>query len=121
MWVQFSQWNSNGRKPNASSSWRNVGSTSFVWRKPSLMAALSLRFHRRETLRIGSSPSALAKAGCSPSCGRGVTRGSASSQQGEREMERKGNTVRYTAEQIKAMIARGEDRTDWAKIDAMTE
>jgi uncharacterized protein (DUF4415 family) len=35
-------------------------------------------------------------------------------------MERKGDTVRYTAEELKAMIARGEDRTDWAKVDAMT-
>ena len=35
-------------------------------------------------------------------------------------MKRKGDTVRYTAKQIKAKIARGEDRTDWDKIDAAT-
>lgn len=29
--------------------------------------------------------------------------------------------VRYTAEKIDAMIARGESRTDWARVDAMTE
>lgn len=27
----------------------------------------------------------------------------------------------YTAEELKAMRRRGEDRTDWAKVDAMTE
>ena len=36
-------------------------------------------------------------------------------------MVRKGDIVRYTAEEIDAMRARGEDRTDWAKVDAMTE
>jgi uncharacterized protein (DUF4415 family) len=35
-------------------------------------------------------------------------------------MARRDDTVRYTAEEIKAKIARGEDRTDWAKIDATT-
>ena len=35
-------------------------------------------------------------------------------------MARKDDTVRYTAEEIKAKITRGEDRTDWAKIDATT-
>jgi uncharacterized protein (DUF4415 family) len=35
-------------------------------------------------------------------------------------MRKKSDTVRYTAKQIKARIARGEDRTDWDKIDAMT-
>ena len=28
---------------------------------------------------------------------------------------------RYTLEEIRAMRERGEDRTDWAKVDAMTE
>jgi len=32
-------------------------------------------------------------------------------------MERNGNIVRYTADEIEAMIARGEDRTDWARVD----
>ena len=36
-------------------------------------------------------------------------------------MARKDDTVRYAAEEIKAMIARGEDRTDWAKVDATTQ
>lgn len=35
-------------------------------------------------------------------------------------MTRKGATARYTAEELKAMLARGEDRTDWAKVDATT-
>ena len=35
-------------------------------------------------------------------------------------MRKKNNTVRYTAEQIKARIARGDDRTNWDKIDAVT-
>ena len=35
-------------------------------------------------------------------------------------MRKKSDTVRYTAKQIKAKIARGEDRTNWDKIDAMT-
>ncbi len=29
--------------------------------------------------------------------------------------------VRYTAEEIDEMIRRGEDMTDWARIDAMTD
>ena len=33
-------------------------------------------------------------------------------------MKKKNDTVRYTAKQIKAKIARGEDRTNWNKIDA---
>jgi uncharacterized protein (DUF4415 family) len=36
-------------------------------------------------------------------------------------MRRSGGIVRYTAEEIDEMIARGEDRTDWAAVDAMTE
>jgi uncharacterized protein (DUF4415 family) len=36
-------------------------------------------------------------------------------------VRKQGNIVRYSAEEIDAMIARGEDRTDWARIDAKTE
>ncbi len=36
-------------------------------------------------------------------------------------MQRKGDLVRYTAEELQEMIRRGEDKTDWAKVDAMTE
>ncbi len=35
-------------------------------------------------------------------------------------MRKKSDTVRYTAKQIKAKIARGEDRTNWNKIDAVS-
>jgi uncharacterized protein (DUF4415 family) len=35
-------------------------------------------------------------------------------------MRKKSDTVRYTAKQIKAKIARGEDRTNWRKAKAMT-
>ena len=35
-------------------------------------------------------------------------------------MKKKSDTVRYTAKQIKSKIARGEDRTDWDKANAMT-
>jgi uncharacterized protein (DUF4415 family) len=35
-------------------------------------------------------------------------------------MRKKSDTVRYTAKQIKAKIARSEDRTNWDKIDAVT-
>jgi uncharacterized protein (DUF4415 family) len=35
-------------------------------------------------------------------------------------MKKKSGTVRYTAKQIKGKIARGEDRTDWAKANTMT-
>jgi uncharacterized protein (DUF4415 family) len=35
-------------------------------------------------------------------------------------MRKKSGTVRYTAKQIEARIARGEDRTDWRKANAMT-
>ena len=36
-------------------------------------------------------------------------------------MKRKGDIVRYTAEEIDARLARGESRTDWARVKAMTE
>lgn len=36
-------------------------------------------------------------------------------------MEKRENIVRYSAEELAAMRARGESRTDWAKIEAMTE
>jgi uncharacterized protein (DUF4415 family) len=36
-------------------------------------------------------------------------------------MKKKGGTTRYTAEQIDAMLARGESRTDWARVKRMTE
>jgi len=35
-------------------------------------------------------------------------------------MGKKNDTVRFTAKQIKAKIARGGDRTNWAKANAMT-
>ena len=36
-------------------------------------------------------------------------------------MRRKGDIVHYTSEELDKMIARGESRTDWTKVDAMTE
>jgi uncharacterized protein (DUF4415 family) len=36
-------------------------------------------------------------------------------------VKRNGDIVSYTAEELRAMIERGEDRTDWARVDAMTE
>jgi uncharacterized protein (DUF4415 family) len=36
-------------------------------------------------------------------------------------MKKKDDTVRYTAEEIDALLARGESRTDWAAVKAMTE
>ncbi|MBF0337942.1 MAG: BrnA antitoxin family protein [Candidatus Magnetobacterium sp. LHC-1] len=36
-------------------------------------------------------------------------------------MKKKENIVRYTAEELAAMCERGESRTDWDKVDAMTE
>src|SRR5579863_6713755 len=56
----------------------------------------------------------------SPLYGHGETARYELSQQGEREMRKKSDTVRYTAKQIKAKIARGEDRTDWRKANRMT-
>ena len=35
-------------------------------------------------------------------------------------MKKKIGTVRYTAKQVKAKIAQGEDRTDWRKANALT-
>jgi len=35
-------------------------------------------------------------------------------------MRKKSGTVRYTAKQIRNKIARGEDRTNWAKVNATT-
>ena len=36
-------------------------------------------------------------------------------------MKKRNDTVRYTGEQLDAMRQRGESRTDWTKVDAMTE
>lgn len=36
-------------------------------------------------------------------------------------MRKKGDIVSYTAEELKAMLARGESETDWARVDAKTE
>jgi uncharacterized protein (DUF4415 family) len=36
-------------------------------------------------------------------------------------VQRNGDIVRYTAEELDEMRRRGEDRTDWAKLDATTE
>lgn len=36
-------------------------------------------------------------------------------------MQKSGRIVRYTEKEIKKRIARGEDRTDWARVDAMSE
>ena len=36
-------------------------------------------------------------------------------------MKRTGTIVSYTGAEIRAMVARGESKTDWARIDAMTE
>ena len=36
-------------------------------------------------------------------------------------MKRKGDTVRYTAEEIDEMLARGESRTNWAAVKAVTD
>jgi uncharacterized protein (DUF4415 family) len=36
-------------------------------------------------------------------------------------VKRDGDIVSFTAEELRAMIERGEDRTDWARVDAMTE
>jgi hypothetical protein len=36
-------------------------------------------------------------------------------------MKKKGGTTRYTDEEIAAMLARGESRTDWARGKRMTE
>ena len=36
-------------------------------------------------------------------------------------MKKKGNIVTYTAGEIRAMVAREEDRTNWKKFDEMTE
>lgn len=36
-------------------------------------------------------------------------------------MRKAGDTVRYTAEQVEALRRRGVGKTDWAKVDAVTE
>ena len=36
-------------------------------------------------------------------------------------MTKQGAIVRYTAEEIDAMLARGEDQTNWAHVDELTE
>jgi uncharacterized protein (DUF4415 family) len=36
-------------------------------------------------------------------------------------VQKRGNIVSYTTDELKEMIERGEDQTDWARVDAMTE
>ena len=36
-------------------------------------------------------------------------------------MKKRGNIVSYTADELREMVERGEDLTDWARVDAMTE
>ncbi|MGH2560383.1 MAG: BrnA antitoxin family protein [Thermomicrobiales bacterium] len=36
-------------------------------------------------------------------------------------MTRNEHIVRYTSDELDQMVQRGEDRTDWARVDAMTE
>jgi hypothetical protein len=36
-------------------------------------------------------------------------------------MAKKEPTVRYTLEQIRDLVARGEDRTDWGAVDRKTQ
>ncbi len=36
-------------------------------------------------------------------------------------MRRRGNTVIYTDQELKEMVERGEDRTDWERVLAMTD
>lgn len=36
-------------------------------------------------------------------------------------MMKKGNIARYTAEEVAAMLERGEDRTDWTTVNAKTQ
>ena len=36
-------------------------------------------------------------------------------------MAKGGDTKRFSARELRAMRARGEDRTDWARVDAKTE
>ena len=36
-------------------------------------------------------------------------------------MQRSGTIVSYTPEELDGMIARGETKTDWAKVDSITE
>ncbi len=36
-------------------------------------------------------------------------------------MQNTGRTVRYTAAELDDMLGRGEDQTDFARVDAMTE
>jgi uncharacterized protein (DUF4415 family) len=36
-------------------------------------------------------------------------------------VRKKSNIVSYTFEELEAMLARGEDETDWARVDAKTE
>ena len=38
-----------------------------------------------------------------------------------RGVKRHDDIVSYTAEELRAMIERGQDQTSWARLDAMTE
>jgi hypothetical protein len=53
--------------------------------------------------------------------GRGAGTSSGSSRQGGHAMPNDERIVRFTADEIDEMRRRGEDRTDVARLDAMTE
>jgi uncharacterized protein (DUF4415 family) len=53
--------------------------------------------------------------------GPSVRRWSVSFPSGEHVVQKKGRFVRYTRDEVRAMLARGEDQTDWARVRAMSQ
>jgi len=53
-------------------------------------------------------------------CGRGVAATAASFPSGDREMAKRSNIVRHTADELAAIRTRGESRTNWAKAALIT-
>src|ERR1700733_5436928 len=85
------------------------------------MDGRSIAIHRRETAKSATSPSGFWLTKWSPWFGRSGIPRSGSFPYGEREMAKKESIVRASADEIARRIARGEDRTDWKRVKAMSQ
>jgi uncharacterized protein (DUF4415 family) len=68
-----------------------------------------------------SSLSAYGPANSSPSYGPNARRPFGSSHSGGREMRKNENISRFSADKIRRKVARGESKTDWKRVKAMSQ
>jgi hypothetical protein len=77
-------------------------------------------YQRPRSLRRGEGPGLFVGAGFNPARGSITTNPCRSIGQRRARDDEKADTVRYTADEIAAKLARDESRTDWARVDAIS-